>query len=201
LVAYKLAIFERGPKRLNGALKGANMETLDIDDVAALWALPTGSLGHAYARFLGDNDITPLVLSDAARRRFAEAPYVLRYTTTHDLHHVLTGFDAGVAGELGVLAFSVGQGTAPVGRLSLWLGTMLAVLASPTQARATWRNAGVGLRMGERAERLLTAPLEVLMSTDLLQARASLGISADAVHAGQPSGTSVIADFFNRLVA
>src|SRR5262245_10890029 len=74
----------------------------------ALRKLPEGTLGRAYARFLDRNGIDPLVVSDRMRERFRDRPYVLRYTTTHDLHHVLTGFDAGLAGEIGVLAFTVG---------------------------------------------------------------------------------------------
>jgi ubiquinone biosynthesis protein Coq4 len=54
------------------------------------------------------------VISADVRERFRDNPYALRYTTTHDLHHVLTGFDTGLAGEAGVVAFNVGQGSAPV---------------------------------------------------------------------------------------
>src|SRR5262245_57779537 len=60
-------------------------------DLAALRALPPGSLGREYARFLDANGITPLVVSPAIKERFRENPFVLRYTATHDLHHCLLG--------------------------------------------------------------------------------------------------------------
>ena len=54
-----------------------------------LRALPAGTLAREYARFLDANGIEPLVISAAVKERFRENPFALRYTTTHDLHHVL----------------------------------------------------------------------------------------------------------------
>ena len=62
-------------------------------DLAWLRTLPPGSLGREYARFLDANGIEPLVVSAELKERFRENPYALRYTATHDLHHVLTGFE------------------------------------------------------------------------------------------------------------
>src|SRR5215831_10901278 len=102
--------------------------------------LPTGTLGREYARFLDLNGLEPLAISPAVKERFRNDPYVLRYTTTHDLHHVLTGFDTGLAGEAGVLAFNVGQRSAPVGPAMLWVVRCVYALLSPTQARRVWHN-------------------------------------------------------------
>src|SRR5688572_24904794 len=104
-------------------------------DLRALRALPEGTLGREYARFLDANGLEPLAISASMKERFWGNPYALRYTTTHDLHHVLSGFDAGLAGEAGVLAFNVGQGSAPVGRAWLWAVRFIYALFSPTQAR------------------------------------------------------------------
>src|SRR5215813_9724644 len=83
-------------------------------DLAALRELPNGTLGREYARFLDANGIEPLVISAEVKERFRTNPYALRYTVTHDLHHVLAGFDTGLAGEAGVVAFNLGQGSAPI---------------------------------------------------------------------------------------
>jgi ubiquinone biosynthesis protein Coq4 len=165
-------------------------------DLTRLRALPAGTLGREYARFLDTNRITPLTISAAARAHFRDAPYALRYTTTHDLHHVLAGFDAGLAGEAGVLAFNVGQGSAPVSRAMLWIARILFMLVSPTQARAIASNVRVGLAMGRRAELVIAAPLESYVEEPLDGVRAKLGIPDPRDAGVVPSGTSA---FYGRL--
>jgi ubiquinone biosynthesis protein COQ4 len=162
-------------------------------DLPALRALPAGSLGREYARFLDANGIAPLVVSAAVRERFARDPYALRYTATHDIHHVLAGFDTGFAGEAGVLAFNVGQGSAPVGPAMLWLVRLLFVLASPTQARAVANNVRVGLAMGRAAQLVIASPLESWFDEPLADVRARLGIPDPRVAGVLPSGQSVVA--------
>ena len=162
-------------------------------DLARLRALPAGTLGREYARFLDANGITPLAVSDDVRRRFRDAPYALRYTATHDLHHVLAGFDTGLAGEAGVLAFNVGQGSAPVSRAMLSFVRVLYTLASPTQARAIASNVRVGLAMGRRAELVIAAPIESYFERPLGDARKALGIPDPREAGVLPSGKSVVA--------
>ena len=127
------------------------------------------------------------------RQRFSRAPYALRYTATHDLHHVLAGFDTGLAGEAGVLAFNVGQGSAPVGRAMLWLVRLLFMLVSPTQARAIASNMSVGLAMGRRAQLVIASPLESHFEEPLAVVRARLGIPDPREAGVLPSGRSVVA--------
>ena len=124
----------------------------------ALRELPPGSLGREYARFLDANRITPLAVSPDIKQRFRENPFVLRYTATHDLHHCLLGFDAGLAGEAGVYAFTVAQGAAPGGRAMLWTLRVLYALFSPPQARRIWHNIRVGLRQGRAAKLVIAEP-------------------------------------------
>jgi ubiquinone biosynthesis protein Coq4 len=160
----------------------------------ALRRMPAGSLGREYARFLDANRIEPLVTSADVRARFRDRPYVLRFTMTHDLHHVLTGFDAGLAGEVGVLAFNVAQGSAPVGRALFWLTCTLYTLVAPTQASRIWRNARVGLAMGHAATLVIAEPLERFFEDPLGDVRARLGIAVDPRSAGVvASKTSVVA--------
>jgi ubiquinone biosynthesis protein COQ4 len=161
-------------------------------DLGLLRGLPGGSLGREYARFLDANGITPLVVSAAVRESFARAPYALRYTATHDLHHVLAGFDTGLAGEAGVLAFNVGQGSAPIGPAMLWLVRLLFTLASPTQARAIARNVRVGLAMGRRAQLVIASPLESWFDRPLADVRVRLGIPDPREAGVVPSGRSVV---------
>jgi ubiquinone biosynthesis protein Coq4 len=145
-------------------------------DLAALRALPPGSLGREYARFLDANGITPLVVSAHIKERFHESPFVLRYTATHDLHHCLLGFDAGLAGEAGVYAFTVAQGAAPGGLGMLWLLRILYALFSPPQARRIWHNIRVGLRQARAAKLVIAEPIESWFAEPIEAVRNRLGI-------------------------
>jgi ubiquinone biosynthesis protein Coq4 len=145
-------------------------------DLTALRRLADGSLGREYARFLDANGIVPLIVSRALRERFRRDPYALRYTSTHDLHHVLAGFDTGLAGEAGVLAFNVGQGAAPVSRAMLRFTGLLFTLASPRQAGAIANNIRVGLEMGRKAELVMACPLEAHLGDPLSEVRRRLRI-------------------------
>ena len=111
-------------------------------NLSVLRALPAGTLGREYARFLDANGIEPLVISPAVKESFRDNPYALRYTTTHDLHHVLTGFDTGLAGEAGVFAFNWVRARRRYGqRCSGWC-------ASCTRCSRRARGAGSGTTSG-----------------------------------------------------
>jgi ubiquinone biosynthesis protein Coq4 len=161
-------------------------------DLPALRRLREGTLGRSFARFLDDNGIEPLAVSAPVRERFRDDAYALRYAATHDLHHVLAGFDAGLAGEIGVLAFNVGQGSAPVSRVMLWVASLLYAALAPTQARRILHNARVGLAMGEGAALVMAAPLESSFDVPLAQVRQQLGIPDPRAAGVLPSGDSVL---------
>ncbi len=162
--------------------------------MSVLRALPAGTLGREYARFLDANGIEPLVISDAVKQRFHENPFALRYTVTHDLHHVLTGFDTGLAGEAGNFAFSVGQGSAPGTGKLLWWVPIAYPLLSPSQARRVWHNIRVGLALGKKAKLLIAEPLEARFEEPIGKVRADLGLPDPAVSGVLASGHSVIGD-------
>jgi ubiquinone biosynthesis protein COQ4 len=162
-------------------------------DLTLLRALAPGTLGREYAGFLDANGITPLVVSPHVKERFHDNPYVLRYATTHDLHHVLTGFDTGLAGEAGVFAFTIAQGSAPAGRGMLQLVRIVYALFSPTQARRVWHNIRIGLALGAAAKLVIAEPIEAWFEEPLVEVRRKLGLG-DPQRAGVlPSGKSPLA--------
>ncbi|MGD0523600.1 MAG: Coq4 family protein, partial [Polyangiaceae bacterium] len=191
VVVLKLDALAAAPPRIAKKLE-AVQGYAPAHDVALLRALPDGTLGGEYARFLDANGITPLVVSPGVRARFAHEPYALRYTTTHDLHHVLAGFDTGLAGEAGVLAFNVGQGAAPVSRAMLGVARIVYSMASPTQARAIGNNVRVGLAMGRAAQLVMAAPVESWFEEPLASVRARLRIPDPREAGVLPSGKSVV---------
>jgi ubiquinone biosynthesis protein Coq4 len=165
-------------------------------DLPALRALPDGTLGREYARFLDANGLEPLVVSPEVKERFRNNPYALRFAVTHDLHHVLAGFDTGLAGEAGAAAFNVGQGSAPVGRPMLWVVRFVYALLSPTQARRIWHNIRVGLDMGRRAKLVIAEPIESWFAEPLAAVRAKLGIPDPRTATVLASGHSAVASLF-----
>ncbi len=78
-------------------------------DMAALEGLPEGTFGREFARWMRENDFRP-GLMDRPREGDPELAYLgTRLTQVHDFWHVLSGYNRDPLGELGVLAFSVGQ--------------------------------------------------------------------------------------------
>lgn len=167
-------------------------------NLPVLRELPAGTLGREYARHLDANGLEPLEISAHMKERFRENPYVLRYTTTHDLHHVLTGFDTGLAGELGLIAFYVGQGSAPIGRAMLSVGRVLYAVLSPGQAREIWHNVRLGLALGEHAKLVIAEPIESFFAEHLEQVRAKLGIPDPAEAGVLPSRRSILGDILYK---
>lgn len=77
-------------------------------DLEALAQLPEGSLGHIVGRTLQTLGYDP----DFARSRpidSDESWLIQRIATSHDIHHVISGFGTVEAGEAGVLAITAGQ--------------------------------------------------------------------------------------------
>ena len=197
VVVLKLDALSAPPAGVSRALEAVRGYA-PSHDLPALRALPAGTLGREYARFLDANGIEPLVISDSVRERFRDNPYALRYTTTHDLHHVLAGFDTGLAGEAGVVAFNIGQGSAPGTWRLLWVPCLLWSLLSPTQARKIWHNLRVGQTLGRRAKLVIAQPLESWFAEPLSQVRARLAIPDPQDASVLPSGHSVFGDLVYR---
>lgn len=160
LVILKLAVLPQPACEI-----GAAFPHLDI---AKLRKMPKKTLGGAYAEFLDENRITPL---EPTRKGSA---YALRFTATHDLHHVVLGFDTTLAGEIGVLAFNIGQGTVAIGSFGLGLAKILYSIVTPWNARRISRNARIGLELGRKAENVLSAPLDAWLDDSLRDVRARL---------------------------
>ncbi|HTF36605.1 MAG TPA: Coq4 family protein [Myxococcota bacterium] len=193
VVVLKLDAFSGVSKEVSRkleALRGYAPE----QNLPVLRELRAGTLGREYARHLDLNGLEPLVISPHVKERFRDNPYVLRYTTTHDLHHVLTGFDTGLAGEAGLIAFNVGQGSAPVGRAMLWVARVVYSILSPSQAREIWHNVRVGLELGEHAELVIAQPIECFFEEPLAQVRAKLGIPDPGKAGVLPSRSSILGD-------
>ncbi len=88
-----------------------------LDDHAALWALPAGSLGRAYVEFMEREGLTANGLVEENAKFTRKMPHYddqigwfnNRLRDAHDMTHILTGYGRDPLGEQCVLAFSYSQ--------------------------------------------------------------------------------------------
>jgi ubiquinone biosynthesis protein Coq4 len=163
--------------------------------------LPAGTLGREYARLLDDRGLQPLAVTEETREKFKDNPYPLRYTTTHDLFHALTGFPTTPAGEMGLFAFMIAQGFDVGSRVQLWATMFLYSWIVPFHVPGMIRNMRVGSAMGKKAKNLLLEPLESSLSEslDVLRARAGL---PDPEQVGMAKGhSSLLFDWVQKVAA
>ena len=131
-------------ERLTAVPSGRRLmtEQLSIDshsvDLATLAALPAGTLGHEYAHFLESRGLTPDLFRAPENVRHAEARYVAqRIRQTHDLWHVLTGYQTDVPGEVLLQAFAYAQLRVPLPLLVAFFGTLKVMSRRPSFAKET----------------------------------------------------------------
>jgi ubiquinone biosynthesis protein COQ4 len=147
-------------------------------DLEALAELAGTTFGHAYATFMRQNALSlflPTELIDARMRE--RNAFGIRYATTHDMVHVLTGFDTSWAGEIGVLAFAVAQRYTRWQQLALVIAACLYPFFYRFRVRALWRAATRGYALGRRARCVLSVRLEERFEQPLEEVRRELGIA------------------------
>jgi ubiquinone biosynthesis protein Coq4 len=200
IAVMKFDMLWTAPPGLNERLRALGNAALEID-MNALRALPDGTVGRTYARHLDDNGLKPLVISPAMKERYADKPYALRSTSTHDLFHVLTGFATTPAGETGLYAFMLAQGFAGASRKRLLASAAIYSVLAPLHTRGIVHNIRVGSAMGKKAKPLIEQPLETFLAEPLDAVRERLGLP-DPVSAGIAPGrdSALFKWIFNWLV-
>jgi ubiquinone biosynthesis protein COQ4 len=156
-------------------------ESVDYD---ALAALPDGTLGREFVRFLRTHGITP----DSFRRPadyFEDEPaYVTqRLRQTHDLWHLVTGYPPDTCGELVLSAFIFAQ----VGAWSSFLVALLGPVRYGGEYQrgrsALVRDVYTAFRRGRAASRLTSFVWEDHWAEPLATVREQIGCVARAAAA------------------
>lgn len=124
-------------------------------DLEELRQYPVGTFGRTYADHMQANQLQPFNVSPALEEVAQRNVFALRYVVTHDILHVLLGFDTSYAGEIGVLAFAAAQNYSRSLKFSLLLATLLYPLLAPRQVKAIFENRRRGWQMGKQAAFLL----------------------------------------------
>jgi ubiquinone biosynthesis protein COQ4 len=141
----------------------------------ALKLLPPGTLGREYAEFVTQNGFDP----DFYRKMDAKdisSYLLLRLRQTHDIWHVITGFDVRVPDEIGLKAFELAQTRRPVAGVLVAGGFIKAFLSS-TDVNITLASIGRGYRMGLQARPLLAQKWEDQWEKPLQELRTELGLN------------------------
>ncbi len=155
----------------------------DLADREALAQLPEGSVGRAYLDFVTRAGITPQGIAEASevgRARPDELDADLtfagdRMRDSHDLWHVVTGYQTDIIGELAVLAFSYAQTKSPGVLLVLLLG---AYRLDNEHRRLIWQ----AYRRGQNAAWLPAITWESLLARPLDEVRGELRVGATVAY-------------------
>ncbi|MEC4812265.1 MAG: Coq4 family protein [Scytonema sp. PMC 1069.18] len=145
-------------------------------DLEELSKYPQDTFGREYADYMRENHLKPFNISpeleDVAKRNV----FALRYIATHDIFHLLLGFDTSYAGEIGVLAFAATQNYSKSLKYSLWLAKFLYPIIAPQQRKAIFINVQKGIELGKRVQFLLGYRFEEHWKEPIKKLRNQLGL-------------------------
>jgi len=145
-------------------------------DLDKLIEYPEGSFGQEYAKHMKINKLQTLNISpdleDVAQRNV----FALRYIITHDIFHVLLGFDTSYAGEIGVLAFAAEQNYSKSLKISFWFAKILYPIIATRQIKPIIANQQKGKELGQKAKFLLGYRFEEHWDEALNKVREDLGL-------------------------
>lgn len=165
---------------------GANSKVLaQLEDFAGYYPsinleelsqLPIGTLGYEYAQHMHKCGIQPLEISQDLREEAHNHLFALRYTVTHDIFHVLLGFDTSYAGEIGVLAFTIAQNYSKTINAFEPLITSVYPLIFINQTKHMRANVRRGKALGKQAKCLLVYRFEENWARPISDIRSELGL-------------------------
>lgn len=144
-------------------------------DIEALLQYPQDSLGYAYATYIRKAGFDPSFYRPIGVED--DISYVLlRSRQTHDIWHVVTGFNTDANGEIGLKAFELAQTRRNLAVFLVGAG-MLAILATSPEALPNLLNQIIlGYQMGVKAKPLFAQKWEENWEKPLFQWRSELGI-------------------------
>lgn len=144
-----------------------------------LQQLPADTLGHNYAVQMLKMGILPLPIKDVDRDYQFLGAHIAE---THDLWHVVTGFDTDIIGEIQLEAFYVAQLYASRFWLALITKNLLKKVVGEIESSTDYLDAIVqGYLMGKHAKPLFGMPWQELWQTPIAEIRTQLNIQNWAI--------------------
>jgi ubiquinone biosynthesis protein Coq4 len=146
-------------------------QTIEVD-LDALVQLPPNTLGGAYARHMLHYGFDPQTFRPGDDP--AETWLRQRMAISHDIYHIITGFDASPIGEFGVAAFTVVQYR---DLLNVFVLSFVPLsLTNPLWTVPLLRALGRGFWMGVRGKPVIAYPVEAAWEKPLTTIRRDLGL-------------------------
>jgi len=143
-------------------------------DLIALQQYPAGSLGAVYANHMqqmGFAAFDPLIAIDS------DTHYVeYRWQQTHDIWHVITGFDVSDIGEIGLQAFYLAQFQLPLSSLLIANALIATTVLQPAMLNPLLSAIAQGWQMGKVAKPLIMQRWEAAWEKPLEVWQAELNV-------------------------
>lgn len=152
----------------------ADMPRVGDVRIERLRAMPEGSLGRAFGDFLHSRNLDPAALPVRPANDEAEWLNAHLYET-HDLWHVVTGFETDVAGELGLQAFYAAQLTGKLPTVLLTIGLLNTFLYAHDDRGRRFDAIVRGWQLGKQMRPLVGYRWAEAMERPLADVQADLG--------------------------
>lgn len=138
---------------------------------------PEGSFGKEYYNFLTTHNLDPRIFPET--KVSDDATYLEHVVRqTHDLWHVVTGFDVSVQGEIGMQAFMAKQLNWPFAMLALAAGCILTLLNEPKKIGQLMSDINRGYILAEQINPLITVDWNQYWTTELSEVQKRLGATS-----------------------
>jgi len=148
-----------------------------LPPLEALRALPDGSLGREYARFMDDNGLTPEALREVSDAGDELSQFRAGVRRSHDVWHVASGWTPDLLGELGLQAFYLAQLRVPFPAFVLAAGLLHTVLKRREHFYDVLDAVAEGWRQGSEARALVGVDWAQWMEQPVDEVRERLAIS------------------------
>ena len=143
-------------------------------DLEQLLQYPQDSLGYVYAdqmKQLGFQTLEPVITLDSDIH-YVEA----RWQQTHDIWHIITGFDVSEIGEIGLQAFYLAQFQLPLSSLLIANALIAATVFQPEGLNPLVEAIAQGYQMGKIAKPLIAQKWEMAWEKPVSVWRAELNV-------------------------
>jgi ubiquinone biosynthesis protein COQ4 len=140
--------------------------------------LPEGTLGYVYAHKLKSQDFNPYfyktvpVVDDVSYLK-------MLWRTTHDIYHLVAGFDTDEIGEIGLQAFVVAQTQIPISAMIVSFGLVMISLYRPDKFQYLMSEITRGYNLGSHTPgKFMAQKWDKYWDVPLSEIRANLGMQS-----------------------
>lgn len=146
-----------------------------VHDLGKLLTYPQNSLGYLYAAAMKEKGFDPNLHADMTAE--SDAQYVeTRLSQTHDIWHIVTGFDTSPIGEMGLQSFHLPQFPYPLATMLIANSLMSSTLLAPEELPKLLDVIAQGWEMGKTAKPLFAQKWEENWEKPLAKWQAELSI-------------------------